>query len=133
MLEFHLQALASGRISRFCRLKPELQQPPTGFQDTLLDPALADRAKSGWGRVGAVRPACPVTATWRLLSLKSKESRISAGAEATVRFYPVLTKFSIVRFRWIRLMPRSLPLVRALFRHTREPWPPATDVADLHP
>jgi hypothetical protein len=35
MLEFRLQAVAGGRISTVCRLKPELQRPLTGFQDTL--------------------------------------------------------------------------------------------------
>jgi hypothetical protein len=34
-LESRLQTVAGGRISTFCRLKPELQQPPTGVQDTL--------------------------------------------------------------------------------------------------
>jgi hypothetical protein len=35
MLEFRLQAVAGGKMSMFCRLKPGLQQPATGFQDTL--------------------------------------------------------------------------------------------------
>jgi hypothetical protein len=37
MPEFRLQAVASGRISMVCRLKPELQRPVTGYQDTALD------------------------------------------------------------------------------------------------
>jgi hypothetical protein len=35
MPEFRLQAVGGERIPTICRLKPELQQPATGFQGTL--------------------------------------------------------------------------------------------------
>jgi hypothetical protein len=37
MLEFRLEAVASGRISVVCRLKPELQRAVIRFQDTLSE------------------------------------------------------------------------------------------------